>query len=143
MQSILRVFKLTFDKHPLVEHPSNIQSQEKNVCASILERNGSVFQTPVLSIHDGNHLESTNSLILGVTEQGELEERAEHSVEYSETRERREHAFDDLEQLMHEMERMCENLILMADPLRKEMDGRLAMKMASIFSDDEENEDLD
>ena len=56
-----------------------------------------MFQTPVLSIHDGNHLESTNSLILGVTEQGELEERDEHSVEYYETRERRENAFDDLE----------------------------------------------
>ena len=66
-----------------------------------------------------------------------MEERAEHSVEYSETRERREHAFDNLEQLMHEMERMRENLILMPDPLRKEMVGRLAMKMDSIFSNDE------
>lgn len=126
-----------------VEQPSNIQAQEQNACASILESNGSVSQTPVLSIHDGNHSEATTSLISIVTEQGELEERTEHSIEDSETRERREPAFDDLEQLMHEMARMRENLRLIPDPLRKEMAGRLAMKMASIFSDDEENEDLD
>ena len=97
----------------------------------------------MLYIHGGNYLEATASLISGVTEQGELEERAEHSVEYYETMERKEHAFDDLEQLMHEMAHMRENLRLMPYPLRKEMVGRLAMKMASIFSDDEENEDLD
>ena len=111
------------------------------MCASILERNGLVSQTHVLYIHDGNHSKETTSLISSIIEHNELEERAKHSVEDSETRGRREHAFDDLENLMHEMARMCENLRLMPDPIKKEMDGSLAMKMDSIFSDDEENED--
>ena len=44
---------------------------------------------------------------------------------------------------MHEMEHMHENLRLIPEPLTKKMAGKIAMKMASIFSDDEENEDLD
>lgn len=126
-----------------VEQSSEIQVQKQDACTSILQRNGSVSQTSVLSVHDENHSEATTSLISSITEQGESEERTECSVEDAETRERREHTFDDLEQLMHEMARMRENLRLMPDPLRKEMAGRLAMKMASVFSDDEENEDLD
>lgn len=126
-----------------VEQSSEIQVQKQDACTSILQRNGSVSQTSVLSVHDENHSEATTSSISSITEQGESEERTECSVEDAETRERREHTFDDLEQLMHEMARMRENLRLMPDPLRKEMAGRLAMKMASIFSDDEENEDLD
>ena len=50
------------------------------MCASILETNGPVSQMPMLSIHDGNHSEATTSLILGIIEQGELEERDEHHV---------------------------------------------------------------
>lgn len=126
-----------------VEQPSNIQVQKQNVCTSFLQRNGSVSQTPMLSVHDEDHAEATTSLVSSTIEQGELEERTECSLEDAENRGRREHAFDDLEQLMHEMARMRENLRLIPDPLRKEMAGRLAMKMASIFSDDEENDGLD
>lgn len=50
------------------------------------------------------------------------------------------HGLDDLESLMYEIGNMRDNLRLMPDFQRREMAAKLAMKMASMFADDTDDE---
>eukprot|EP00249_Psilotum_nudum_P017627 c26415_g1_i1 orf=302-1783(+) len=79
------------------------------------------------SIH--SHENSTSS----------IERTADNTTqEYTE-----EHSVDDLEQLMHEVARMRENLGLMPDSCRREMAARLAMQMVSMFREDGDDSDAE
>ncbi|KAG0627384.1 hypothetical protein M758_2G196800 [Ceratodon purpureus] len=52
----------------------------------------------------------------------------------------KEHGAEDLEKMMHEMASMRENMRNMSDGQRREMAAQLAMRMASMFLDDDEDE---
>lgn len=58
----------------------------------------------------------------------------------SETNEDMSYSFEDVEQLMCEISHMRENLRLLPDFQRKEMAGKLAMKMANMFADSSDEE---
>ena len=53
----------------------------------------------------------------------------------------KEHGAEDLEKMMHEMASMRENMRNMSDGQRREMAAQLAMRMASMFLDDDEEDD--
>lgn len=53
----------------------------------------------------------------------------------------KEHGAEDLEKMMHEMTSMRENMRNMSDAQRREMAAQLAMRMASMFLDDDEEDD--
>lgn len=53
----------------------------------------------------------------------------------------KEHGAEDLEKMMHEMAGMRENMRNMSDGQRREMAAQLAMRMASMFMDDDEEDD--
>jgi hypothetical protein len=48
---------------------------------------------------------------------------------------------EDMEQLMHEMANMRDNMRILSDGQRREMAAQLAMRMATMFKDDDEDED--
>ncbi len=48
---------------------------------------------------------------------------------------------EDMEQLMHEMASMRDNMRILSDGQRREMAAQLAMRMATMFKDDDEDED--
>uniref|UniRef100_A0A0C9SB09 TSA: Wollemia nobilis Ref_Wollemi_Transcript_1339_1690 transcribed RNA sequence n=1 Tax=Wollemia nobilis TaxID=56998 RepID=A0A0C9SB09_9CONI len=125
-----------------VEQPSNIQVEEQNVTPSNAPQGeGLVSQNSVSFVQDDNKSEATTSLTSIITGQDPSKAQGtEQGVEDPETREKREYSFEELEQLMHEMARMRENLRLMPDSHRKEMAANLAMKMASLFADDEDDD---
>ena len=52
-----------------------------------------------------------------------------------------EHGTEELEKVMHEMAGMRENMRNMSDGQRREMAARLAVRMASMFLDDDEEDD--
>lgn len=62
-------------------------------------------------------------------------------VEAQEVRNDKEHSAQDLEQLMHEMASMRENMRTMSDVQRREMAAQLAMRMATMFNGDEEEDE--
>lgn len=49
--------------------------------------------------------------------------------------------FDEIDQLMHEMASMRENMRTVSDHHRREMAAQLAMRMAAMFKDDDEEAD--
>ncbi|KAL2633388.1 hypothetical protein R1flu_004867 [Riccia fluitans] len=51
--------------------------------------------------------------------------------------------FDEIEQLMHEMTTMRENMRNVSDHHRREMAAQLAMRMAAMFDDDDEGDEDD
>lgn len=53
----------------------------------------------------------------------------------------KEHGAEDLEKMMHEMASMRENMRNMSDGQRREMAAQLAMRMASMFLDDDEDDE--
>lgn len=53
----------------------------------------------------------------------------------------KEHGAEDLERLMYEMASMRENLQSMPDGQRKEMAAQLAIRMATMFNDEDEDDD--
>ena len=61
--------------------------------------------------------------------------------EAQEFRNDKEHGAQDLEQLMHEMASMRENMRTMSDVQRREMAAQLAMRMATMFNGDEEEDE--
>lgn len=62
-------------------------------------------------------------------------------TEKSVTKNKKEHGAEDLEKMMHEMASMRENMRNMSDGQRREMASQLAMRMASMFLDDDEEDD--
>lgn len=54
---------------------------------------------------------------------------------------KKEHGAADLEKMMHEMSSMRENMRNMPDGQRREMAAQLAMRMASVFLDEDEEDD--
>eukprot|EP01018_Ginkgo_biloba_P020340 Gb_41501 [translate_table: standard] len=87
-----------------------------------------------------NDVEAASSLTSHVTGQQSEARETLHDGENDESEEKSQRAFEELELLMHEMACMRENLRLMPDSQRREMAGKLAMQMASLFAD-EENDD--
>lgn len=53
----------------------------------------------------------------------------------------KDHGAEDLEKMMHEVASMRENMRNMPDIQRREMAAQLAMRMASMFLDDDEDDD--
>jgi alpha- and gamma-adaptin-binding protein p34 len=84
---------------------------------------------------DSDHLKGT---------QADSDENHEaHAPDVTKLFEDEHYGIDDLEQLMSEIGNMRSNLRLMPDFQRREMAAKLAMKMAAMFGDDDEEEGLE
>lgn len=71
------------------------------------------------------------------------EESEAKMVEVSETDEDMRYGFEDIEKLMCEISHMRDSLRLLPDFQRREMAGKLAMKMATMFADSSDEEGSD
>jgi len=85
------------------------------------------------------HLETSTTASADVTETVDI--RGFEVTEKSVSKNKKEHGAEDLEKMMHEMASMRENMRNMSDGQRREMAAQLAMRMASMFLDDDEEDD--
>eukprot|EP00252_Welwitschia_mirabilis_P002522 TRINITY_DN12488_c0_g1_i1.p1 TRINITY_DN12488_c0_g1~~TRINITY_DN12488_c0_g1_i1.p1 ORF type:complete len:420 (-),score=104.86 TRINITY_DN12488_c0_g1_i1:63-1322(-) len=106
--------------HENSNKPSNSEVKSHDVPIGSIEVKGSTSQTG--SVSEAENKSATTSVASTMTN--------------ADVTSQKEVSMNDLEQLMHEMAYMRENLRLMPDSHRREIAGKLAMKMAYIFADE-------
>lgn len=126
--------------------PSNLPDESEGTFAStstvphvVSTAHGSEDQVIIVQHSDGLKSPETSTISRDVIEAGEgssLDVTEEVFVKND-----KEHGAEDLEKLMHEMASMRENMRNMSDGQRREMAAQLAMRMASVFLDDDEEDD--
>lgn len=134
--STSRSFEGSKEAKDTQDHAQQVVGADDNSSASNLLTNDisteNTEEKPAIQGHetDSDHLKGTQA--------DRDENHQAHAPDVTKLFEDEHHGLDDLERLMSEIGNMRSNLRLMPDFQRREMAAKLAMKMATMFGDDDE-----
>ncbi|KAK3141693.1 hypothetical protein QOZ80_4BG0337190 [Eleusine coracana subsp. coracana] len=135
--STSRRFEGSKEAEDTQDHTQQVTGADNNSSPSKLLPNDTSTETteekPAIQGHE------TGSDYLKGTQADSDENHQAHAPEVTKLFEDEHYGLDDLERLMSEIGNMRSNLRLMPDFQRREMAAKLAMKMATMFGDDDED----